>query len=108
MSICPSVPALPIESYWQQNTRLKVDGSASDSEARIQGPSYEVWALDRIYFRNNTELGRLTEKVKEPSLMDEPFKVSWRIVTLRMHRLLSIYLYPISFHKRTGVYLKRV
>lgn len=48
-----------------------MEGSAKDAQTRNEGLSHWAWVLDRIYSRKDTELGRVTEKAKDPSPVDE-------------------------------------
>lgn len=48
-----------------------MEGSAREAETRDEGPSHRAWVLDRTDSGKSTELGRVTEKARGPSPVDE-------------------------------------
>ena len=64
-----------------------MEGSAREAETRNEGPSHRAWVLDRTDSRKSIELGRVTEKARGPSPMDESSEGDGGRA-LEIHRLL--------------------
>lgn len=64
-----------------------MEGSAREAETRDEGPSHRAWVLDGTDSRKSTELGRVTEKARDPSPVDESSEGDGSRA-LEIHRLL--------------------